>query len=361
MKKLILILSAITTLCNVSYSQKKSKTKLSKMDKEFLEKQADGIYAKIETNRGTIYALLEHKQAPLTVSNFVALAEGKMKNSRKAENVPYYDGLKFHRVIPGFMIQGGCPLGNGTGDPGYKFNDELDPTNEIGKRAYKRGVLAMANSGPNTNGSQFFIMHKDYGLPLSYNPFGIVVQGIETVDSIVSSPRNGSDLPNQDQVMQKVTILRKGKEAESFDGAKMFTEAQVNIEKKKAEQEAKARLEAEKAMAAFTNTTSSGLRYIVIKEGTGATPSATSNVKVHYTGTFLDGKVFDSSVQRGQPIDFGLNQVIRGWTEGLQLMKEGGKSKFYIPYHLAYGEQGYPGAIPPKSDLIFEVELIKIN
>ena len=108
-------------------------------------------------------------------------------------------------------------------------------------------------------------------------------------------------------------------------------------------------------------TTASGMQYEVIKEGTGAKPTATSNVKVHYTGSFLDGKVFDSSVQRGEPISFGLNQVIPGWTEGVQLMKEGAKYKFYIPYNLAYGEQGYPGAIPPKSDLIFEVELIKIN
>ena len=104
----------------------------------------------------------------------------------------------------------------------------------------------------------------------------------------------------------------------------------------------------------------SGLKYIVIKEGTGSIPSATSNVKVHYTGTLLDGKVFDSSVQRGEPLDLPLDKVIKGWTEGVQLMKEGAKYKFYIPYNLAYGEQG-GGPIPPKSDLIFEVELIKIN
>ncbi len=363
MKKLLLIITAISALNFGAIAQKKQKQKLSKMDKEFLAKQPDGIYAKIETNRGDIYALLEHKQAPLTVANFIGLAEGKLKNNKKAENVPYYDGLKFHRVIPGFMIQGGCPLGNGTGDPGYKFNDELDANNEIGKRGYKRGVLAMANSGQNTNGSQFFIMHKDYALPLSYNIFGIVVSGIEVVDSIATTPKNGSDLPNQDQLIQHITILRKGKEAENFDAAKTFADVQVNAQKKIQEAAAKAEAEAKIAMRAFDSgkTTASGLKYIVEKEGTGATPTATSNVKVHYTGTFIDGKVFDSSVQRGQPIDFGLNQVIKGWTEGVQLMKEGSKYKFYIPYTLAYGEQGYPGAIPPKSDLIFEVELIKIN
>ena len=363
MKKLLLIITAITALNFGANAQKKQKQKLSKMDKEFLAKQPDGLYAKFETNRGNIFALLEYKQAPLTVANFIGLAEGKLKNNKKAENVPYYDGLKFHRVIPGFMIQGGCPSGNGTGDPGYKFNDELDPNNEIGKKGYKRGVLAMANSGQNTNGSQFFIMHKDYGLPLSYNIYGIVVSGIEVVDSIATTPKNGSDLPNQDQVIQHITILRKGKEAEAFDGAKTFEAEKTNAAKKATEAETKMKDAATVVLREFESgkTTASGLKYIVIKEGTGATPVATSNVKVHYTGTFLDGKVFDSSVQRGQPIDFGLNQVIKGWTEGVQLMKEGAKYKFYIPYNLAYGDQGAGGAIPPRTDLIFEVELIKIN
>ncbi|MBP6694642.1 MAG: FKBP-type peptidyl-prolyl cis-trans isomerase [Saprospiraceae bacterium] len=127
------------------------------------------------------------------------------------------------------------------------------------------------------------------------------------------------------------------------------------------EKEAKMAAAAEAIKKEFTNQTASGLKYIVLCEGTGNKPSATSNVKVHYTGSFLDGNIFDSSVKRGEPIDFGLNQVIPGWTEGVQLMKEGAKYKFYIPYQLAYGERGYPGAIPPKSDLIFEVELIKIN
>lgn len=349
MKKLLLLITAISALNFGAIAQKKQKQKLSKMDKEFLAKQPDGLYAKFETNRGTIYTNLEFKKTPLTVANFVGLAQGSLTNTAKTTGVPYYNGLKFHRVIPNFMIQGGCPLGTGTGDPGYKFADEIDTTlKHIGP-----GILSMANAGPGTNGSQFFITHvATPWLDGKHTVFGHVIEGQDVVNAIV-----GND------TLKTLTILRKGKDAENFDAVKTFTNEQANVVKKAAEAEAKMKEAAGAALKQFESgkTTQSGLKYIVINEGTGAMPTATSNVKVHYTGTFLDGKVFDSSVQRGQPIDFGLNQVIKGWTEGVQLMKEGAKYKFYIPYTLAYGEQGYPGAIPPKADLIFEVELIKIN
>ncbi len=349
MKKLLLLITAISALNFGAIAQKKQKQKLSKMDKEFLAKQPDGLYAKFETNRGTIYTNLEFKKTPLTVANFVGLAQGSITNTAKATGVPYYNGLKFHRVIPNFMIQGGCPLGTGTGDPGYKFADEIDTT----LKHTGPGILSMANAGPGTNGSQFFITHvATPWLDGKHTVFGHVIEGQDVVNAIV-----GND------TLKTLTILRKGKDAENFDAVKTFTNEQANVAKKAAEAEAKMKEAAGAVLKQFESgkTTQSGLKYIVIKEGTGAMPTATSNVKVHYTGTFLDGKVFDSSVQRGQPIDFGLNQVIKGWTEGVQLMKEGAKYKFYIPYTLAYGEQGYPGAIPPKADLIFEVELIKIN
>lgn len=369
MKKIVLALAAILVFQTTAFSQKKAK--LNKMDKEFLEKAADGLYAKLETTRGVIYCFLESKDAPMTVANFVGLAEGKIKNTAKGEGVPYYDGLKFHRIIPSFMIQGGCPQGTGMGDPGYKFPDELDPNTESGKTGYKRGVLAMANAGPNTNGSQFFIMHKDYALPYSYNIFGKVVKGIEAVDSIVITPRDGSDRPKTDQVINHITILRKGKDAEAFDAAKVFEFEKGNVAKK---QEEINKLKIEKAKADFmaqegiikdkygaATTTASGLKYIIEKAGEGAAPTATSQVTVHYTGMLLNGSKFDSSVDRGQPATFGLNQVIPGWTEGLQLLKPGGKAKLIIPPGLGYGANGYPPVIPPNSWLVFDVELIKVQ
>jgi len=314
---------------------------------EFLKTQPDGIYAVFETNKGDIYTVLEHVKTPLTVANFVGLAEGKIANKAKGDGLPFYDGLKFHRVIKDFMIQGGCPQGTGTGDPGYKFDDEFDSS----LKHTGPGILSMANSGPATNGSQFFITHvATPWLDGKHTVFGHVVQGQDIVNAIA-----------QNDTIKKLTILRKGKEAEAFDAAKTFEEAKITAAKKKMEQEAAMAAAAEAIKKQFTNETASGLKYVVLQEGTGNKPTSTSNVKVHYTGSFLDGNIFDSSVQRGQPIDFGLNQVIPGWTEGVQLMKEGAKYKFYIPYQLAYGERGYPGAIPPKSDLIFEVELIKIN
>lgn len=342
--RLLLLFIAVAS-CTAIFSQ--SNQAKNPMDQQFLSAQADGMYAKFETSKGVIYTNLEFKKTPLTVANFVALAEGTMKNTAKEAGTPYYNGLKFHRVIPNFMIQGGCPLGTGTGGPGYKFDDEFDPS----LKHTGPGILSMANAGPGTNGSQFFITHvATPWLDNKHSVFGHVIQGQDVVDKI-----------QQNDELVSLTILRKGSEATSFDAASAFVSEQANAAKKIMEKEAKMAAAAELIKKDFTNVTPSGLRYVVLQEGTGNIPTASSNVKVHYIGTFLDGTEFDSSVKRGQPIDFGLSQVIKGWTEGVQLMKEGAKYKFYIPYQLAYGEQGYPGAIPPKSDLIFEVELIKIN
>lgn len=354
MKKIILAsLLALVSLglsANQDKPKKPKKVKLSKMDKEFLSKQADGMYAKFETAKGDIYCALEFKKTPMTVANFVGLAEGSIKNTAKAEGVPYYDSLKFHRVIPNFMIQGGCPLGTGTGDPGYKFPDEIDET----LKHTGPGILSMANAGPGTNGSQFFITHvKTEWLDGKHTVFGHVIQGQSVVDSI-----KGND------VLKHLVILRKGKEAEAFDAAKVFEFEKANAG---AKAEAKAKAEKEKMDKVLNETygsaktTASGLRYIIEKEGEGVAPTATSQVTVHYAGYLLNGNKFDSSYDRGQPATFGLNQVIPGWTEGLQLIKPGGKAKLIIPANLGYGANGYPPVIPPNSWLVFDVELIKVN
>jgi peptidyl-prolyl cis-trans isomerase A (cyclophilin A) len=313
-------------------------------------KKQDGIFAEFNTAKGKIVVELEYKKTPITVANFISLAEGKNpKANAKFKGKPFYDGLKFHRVIADFMIQGGCPDGTGASGPGYKFDDEI----VADLKHSGKGILSMANAGPATNGSQFFITHKATPhLDGKHTVFGHVVSGQEVVDKIA-----------KDDVITSVKIIRVGKEAKKFNAEKVFADYFINKEaadKLAAEKQKEAK---EKALKEFANaaTTPSGLKYIVIQEGTGNKPVATSNVKVHYTGMFLDGKVFDSSVQRGETIDFGLNQVIKGWTEGVQLMPEGSKYKFYIPSNLAYGERGAGGVIPPNADLIFEIELIKIN
>ncbi|MFM2231038.1 MAG: hypothetical protein RL607_2296 [Bacteroidota bacterium] len=310
----------------------------------------DGIYAEIDTPKGKMLLELYYQKTPVTVANFIALAEGNHPYvSENLKGKKLFDGLTFHRVIKDFMIQGGDPAGNGSGGPGYAFKDEITEDKFTGP-----GILAMANAGPKTNGSQFFITHKETPwLNGKHTIFGKIVTGQDVVNAIA-----------QNDPMTKVTIIRKGAAAKAFDAVKVFGEyyGAIAAEELKAEEARKAANAA--ALKEFTEKgqmTPSGLRYIVLQEGTGEKPLATSNVKVHYTGMLTDGKIFDSSVQRGQPIDFGLNQVIKGWTEGVQLMPEGSKYKFYIPYQLAYGDRGAGGVIPPKADLIFEVELLKIN
>ena len=226
MNKILFIL--FTMVATIVSAQNK---KLNKMDQDFLTAQPDGIYAKFETNKGDIYTALEYKKTPLTVANFVALADGTMPNNKKAAGVPFYDGLKFHRVIADFMIQGGCPLGNGTGDPGYKFEDEFDPT----LKHSGPGILSMANSGPATNGSQFFITHKETPwLDGKHSVFGHVVKGQDVVNAIA-----------QGDSIKTLTILRKGKDAENFNAQKVFTEQQA-VAKQKAEAAEKAAEEAAK-------------------------------------------------------------------------------------------------------------------
>jgi len=352
MKKSILIMAGLILSSHLLFSQKTQKIKISKMDKEFLSKQPEGMYAKFETSKGDIYCFLEHKKTPMTVANFVGLAEGKIKNTAKAEGVPYYDGNRFHRVIPSFMIQGGCPQGNGMGDPGYKFPDEIDTT----LKHKTPGILSMANAGPGTNGSQFFITHVPTAwLDGKHTVFGHVIQGQDVVDKIA-----------QNDTIKHLVILRKGKEAEAFDAAKTFETIKTESVKKAEEKIKSDQLAMESVLKekyGSAQTTGSGLKIIIEKPGDGPMPKTGDNVSVHYTGTLLNGTKFDSSVDRGQPISIpiGVGQVIKGWDEGIMMLKQGGKAKLIIPPQLGYGSAGAGGVIPPNAWLVFDVELIKVG
>ena len=344
-------------------------------------KSTPGMYAEFTTSKGKIVCRLFFDKVPMTVANFVGLAEGKIPNGKKPDGTPFYDGLTFHRCIPDFMIQGGDPAGNGSGGPNYSFPDEF----ERSLRFDGPGVLAMANSGPATNGSQFFITHKETPwLNDKHSIFGRVVEG----QSVVTSVQNG-------EVMSSVKIIRVGDAAQKFDAAAIFLPKLAEF-KKKGEEKSKAMEEAQKKQkedfkkqysakldevvkanagyqaewdkkvkAKFPNAkkTSTGLYYIIEKQGTGAKAEQFTNCKVHYKGVLWDGKQFDSSYDRGQPLDLmvGVGKVIFGWDEGIALLNQGGKGKLIIPYYLAYGDQAMGATIPSKSDLIFDVEVVEVK
>ncbi|UMB61392.1 peptidylprolyl isomerase [Lutibacter sp. A80] len=308
----------------------------------------NGLYAKFNTSKGAILVNLEFEKTPGTVGNFVALAEGNLENNAKPQGKPYYNGLKFHRVIADFMIQGGCPLGTGTGSPGYSFDDEFHP--ELKHDA--PGILSMANSGPASNGSQFFITHvATPWLDNKHTVFGKVVEGQDIVDSIA-----------QNDIIETLEIIRVGEAAEKFNAVEAFRVFEGSRAKREAEAKAAMKAEMDKIAAGYDETPS-GLRYKILQEGNGKKAEKGNMVSVHYKGQLLNGQVFDSSYQRKQPIDFtiGVGQVIPGWDEGIQLLNVGDKARLVIPSELAYGSQGAGGVIPPDATLIFDVELMAVK
>lgn len=363
----------IATIAAISLTSCTSIYKKMNVDKETYEGLKDGLYANMQTSKGNLIVKLEDEKSPVTVANFVGLAEGKIDNSAKAKGVPFYDGTIFHRVIKDFMIQGGDPKGTGMGDPGYKFDDEMNDLKHTGK-----GILSMANSGPNTNGSQFFITEiATPWLDGKHTVFGEVVKGENVIDDIANVEKGPQDKPKTDIVLEKVSVFGKGDEYKTYDAAKIFSEgkgkikennkaiiAKIEGDKKKKEEEFAANQnKLAEEMKATMQKTPSGLYYKITKTTDGIAPKAGDQVSVHYAGKLIDGTEFDSSFKRNQPIEIpiGVGQVIKGWDEGILLLKEGETATLLIPSDLGYGANGAGGVIPPNAWLIFDVELVKVN
>jgi peptidyl-prolyl cis-trans isomerase A (cyclophilin A) len=330
----------------------------------------EGIFAEIETTKGKIFLELEYKKTPITVANFVSLAEGNNPMVSDAyKGKPFYNGLKFHRVIADFMIQGGDPLGNGSGDPGYKFKDEITNLKHTGP-----GILSMANSGPATNGSQFFITHKETPwLDGKHTVFGRVVSGQDVVNKV-----------EQDDVINKVTIIRRGTQASKFEAAKIFGEYfsnKANEEKQANEKMNKVKTEKVRQLTAVRATATkspSGLEYTLTHKANGKKPAEGQSVYIYYAGYLEDGTLFDSNyadvakeydkydegrmAQNGyQPFPFAYGKkdgLIPGFIEALEAMSIGDRLVAFIPSKLGYGERGAGGVIPPNANIIFEIEIL---
>ena len=337
----------------------------------------DGVYADIQTTKGDILVKLYHNATPVTVANFVSLAEGSspfVTDSLKDKK--YYDGLIFHRVMKDFMIQGGDPLGTGRGNPGYKFKDEFaDSLTHSGK-----GILSMANGGPKTNGSQFFITHKATPwLNGKHTVFGEVVKGVEVVDTIANVKVLAGNKPEVDVVMSKVEIIRNGKEAKKFDAVQIMSnyfeeEKAVTAAFEKMKSEFIAELKTQEAKADLTD---SGLLILPINTGDGEQPKIGQNVLVNYSGWLLaNGELFDTSdiavAEKFEKVNPGKRdqgqyaptpmlfspeaQLFPGFREGLLTMKVGDKIRIFVPPHLGTGDRDY-GPIPGGSTLVFDLEI----
>ena len=353
LKKYFLIILIINFSCNMS--QKNNN---------------DTIYASIETSKGIIKTQLFFNLTPVTVANFISLAEGENKEvSDQYKGKKYYNGITFHRVIPDFMIQGGDPTGTGSGSPGYNFKDEF--VDEL--KHDSAGILSMANAGPGTNGSQFFITHKETPwLDGAHTVFGNVVEGQDIVDKI----EQGDSIIN-------IEIIRQGNSAKKFNASKIFTNHFKEEEKRKKEKE-KALEKLKKDVSKIhsdlkekSTETETGLKFFINEKGDGDMVDENKVILTHYAVYFEDGNLLDTSIleiaekfnmfdnRRAQaggysPIEAKVgakDMMIQGFKEGLKLLKTGDKATLFLPYYLAYGETESRG-IPAKSNLIFEVEIV---
>lgn len=370
MKKIVFLFLSLTSLLLVSCG-------------ENYDRLGDGIFGVIKTGKGEIIVSLEYNKTPITVANFILLAEGKNKHVtlESKKGVPFYDGLKFHRVEANFMIQGGDPNGDGTGGPGYNFMDEITDLSHEGP-----GTLSMANAGPGTNGSQFFITHVETKfLDGRHTVFGKVKEGQEIVNAIV-----------KDDVIESIIIVRNGEAAKKFDAVKVFDDRLKTEAENRKKMEAEEAIKKEAFLAEFKEVidtklaffetqkksaqkTASGLQYAIYEKGKGKKPANGSTVYVHYAGFFESGELFDSSKEDVSkafgkfdqnradakaytpfPFQYGNKTgLIPGFLEGLENLNFGDKAILFIPSQLGYGEAGAGGIIPPNSNLIFEIELLE--
>ena len=323
--------------------------KTSKVNDAYGDKLSDGLYALINTDKGDILLQLYFDKVPITCCNFVGLAEGKFA---VCKGKPYYDGLKFHRVIKDFMIQGGCPLGNGTGGPGYTFPDEIVSS----LKHEGPGVLSMANAGPGTNGSQFFITHvATPWLDGKHTVFGKVIEGQNVVDSIA-----------QDDKINSIKIIRKGSVAQNFKSDEASFKAYINEIQEKEKQVMEEAMN--KAMPIIKQKwpkavkDDDGVYFFITKEGRGGHAKTGQILKMKYKGSLLDGRVFDDSDMH-EPLEFPANmeRVIKGFDSQASKMKVGEQRTIIIPPQLAYGSKGAGNVIPPNAVLVFELELLGIK
>lgn len=321
---------------------------------------------KLETSKGDIYVELDSAKAPISTENFLRYVKDG-----------FYNGTIFHRVIPTFMIQGG----GFTADLTEKKDGLHEPIKNEWKNGLKnkRGTLAMARTQePDSATAQFFINVVDNDFldkpqpDAAYAVFGKVVAGMSVVDAIKdvetkADPKlpMGKVVPSEPVVIKSATLVAGADKAKFQEMAKAEAEkaAKADADAKSAREKAVADLieKIEKETSKKVEKSASGLMWVVLKDGSGEQPKPTDIVEVHYTGWLTDGKKFDSSVDRGSPATFPLNRVIKGWTEGVSLMKVGEKRKLIVPPDLGYGSAGARGAIPPNAWLIFDVELLSIK
>ena len=358
----------------------------------------DGLYAEIQTNKGDILLEFYYEDVPMTVASFVSLAEGnnnKVPDSIKGKK--YYDGIRFHRVVNNFIIQAGDPTETGKGFPGYRFGDEfpVDETNEYIYSHNDYGMLSMGNSGPDTNGSQFFITNTpSQHLDGKHTVFGkSIINSLQlkelkkqfsdtlilrkAIDSLRLAVVNSIV---QFDTIKTIKIIRIGDDAKKFDAPKVLEEEMVLYELgEEGRQKIKDAIEEKRYNDYVANKnafyskldesnaikTASGLGFLVLKSNPkGQKVVDFKTIKAHFSLFLADGKKIQSTEDTGAPLVFRLDnkqkRMITGFVEGLRMMREGEMARLFVPYYIGFGEAAY-GPLPAKSDLVFEVEILEIE